>query len=136
MFLKARRTLVKSWLCPLLVHFWWWNTCIYPLGNTNKNRSHNAKYPHTSHHLREIDKDLDVLTPKYVNIILMGDFNAEPAVSVVFDFCEIYNLKNIIREKPCFKNPNNASCIDLIITNRPKILWLLRQVYLTFTKFV
>ena len=50
----------------------------------------------------------------------MGDFNAEPADTVVSDFCEIYNLKNIIREKTCFKNPNNPSCIDLIITNRPK----------------
>ena len=50
----------------------------------------------------------------------MGDFNAEPAGTAVSDFCEIYNLKNIIREKTCFKNPNNHNCIDLIITNRPK----------------
>ena len=50
----------------------------------------------------------------------MGDFNAEPADNVVSNFCGIYNLKNIIREKTCFKNPNNPSCIDLIITNRPK----------------
>ena len=50
----------------------------------------------------------------------MGDFNAEPADTVVSDFCEIYDLKNIIREKTYFKNPNNPSCIDLIITNRPK----------------
>ena len=64
----------------------------------------------------------------------MGDFNAEPADNVVSDFCGIYNLKNITREKTCFKNPNNPSCIDLIITNR--ILWLLRQVCLTFTKCV
>ena len=65
-------------------------------------------------------KDLDVLTSKYDNIILMGDFNAEPADTIVSDFCEIYNLKNIIREKTCFKNPNNPSCIELIIANRPK----------------
>ena len=50
----------------------------------------------------------------------MGDFNTEPPVTVVSDICEIYNLKNIIREKTCFKNPNNPSHIDLIITNRPK----------------
>ena len=49
----------------------------------------------------------------------MGDLNAELADTVASDFCEIYNLKNIIREKTCFKNPNNPSCIDLIITNRP-----------------
>ena len=82
--------------------------------------SYNPKYSQISHHLKEIGKDLDVLTSKYDNIILMGDFNAEPADTVVSDFCEIYNLKNIIREKTCFKNPNNPSCIDLIITNRPK----------------
>ena len=50
----------------------------------------------------------------------MGDFNTEPADTVVSDFCEIYNLKNIIREKTYFKNPNNPSCIDLIITKRLK----------------
>ena len=82
--------------------------------------SYNPKYSQISHRLEEIDKDLDVLTSKQGNIILMGDFNAEPADTVVSDSCKIYNLKNIIREKTCFKNPNNPSCIDLIITNRPK----------------
>ena len=51
----------------------------------------------------------------------MGDFNAELANTVVSDFCEICNLKNIIRGKRLnFKNPNNPSCIDLIITNKPE----------------
>ena len=27
--------------------------------------------------------------------------------------------KNIIKENTCFKNPDNPSCIDLFITNRP-----------------
>ena len=76
--------------------------------------SYNPKYSQISHHLKEIGKDLDVLTSKYDNIILMGDFNAEPAETVVSDFCEIYNLQITIREKTCFKNPNNPSCIDLI----------------------
>ena len=82
--------------------------------------SYNPKYSQISYHLKEIDKDLDVLTSKYDNIILMGDFNAEPADTVVSDFCEIYNMKNIIREKTCFKNTNNPSCIDLIIIKRQK----------------
>ena len=82
--------------------------------------SYDPKYSQISHYLKEMGKDLDVLTSKYDNIILMGDFNAEPADTIVSNFCEIYNLKNIIREKTCFKNPNNPSCIDLIITNRPK----------------
>ena len=61
--------------------------------------SYNPKYSQISHHLKEISKNLDVLTSKYDNIILMADFDAEPADTVVSDFCEIYNLKNIIRAK-------------------------------------
>ena len=49
--------------------------------------SYNPKYSQISHHLKDD------------NIILMGDFNAEPADTVVSNFCEICNLKNIIREK-------------------------------------
>ena len=82
--------------------------------------SYNPKYSQISHHLKEMGKDLDVLTSKYDNIIPMDDFSAEPAETVVSDFCEIYNLKNIIREKTCSKNLNNSSCIDLIITNKLK----------------
>ena len=39
----------------------------------------------------------------------------------VKDFCHVnfYNCKNIIKENTCFKNPDNPSCIDLFITNRP-----------------
>ena len=34
------------------------------------------------------------------------------------EFCEI--LKNLIKDPTCFKNPQNPSCIDLIISNQPK----------------
>ena len=82
--------------------------------------SYNPKYSQILHHLKEICKDLAALLSKYDNIILMGDFNAEPAGTIISDFCEIYNLKNIIMEKTCFKNPNNPNRIDLIISNRSK----------------
>ena len=36
------------------------------------------------------------------------------------DFCHVYNCQNIIKDKTCFKNPHNPSCVDLFITNRPK----------------
>ena len=52
--------------------------------------------------------------------MLMGDLNAEPTEAAISDFCEIYNLKHLIKEKPCFKNPAKPSSIDLIVTNRPK----------------
>ena len=33
------------------------------------------------------------------------------------DFCKSYNLKSLVRVPTCFKNPENLSCIDLILTN-------------------
>ena len=34
------------------------------------------------------------------------------------DFCELFNLKNLVKDPTCYKNPENPSCIDLILTNR------------------
>ena len=34
------------------------------------------------------------------------------------DFCETYNLKNLIDEPTGFKNPNNPSSIDFMLTNK------------------
>ena len=36
------------------------------------------------------------------------------------DFCSSYCLKRLIKEATCFKNPENPSCIDLILTNKPR----------------
>ena len=63
---------------------------------------------------------MDIYSSKYDNFILLGDLNAEPSEQTVSDFCQIYDCNNIIKENTCFKNPENPSCIDLIITNRPK----------------
>ena len=35
-------------------------------------------------------------------------------------FCASYNLKSLIKEPACFKDVDNPSCIDLILTNHPK----------------
>ena len=74
-----------------------------------------------SKHLNEIDKNLDLLLSKYDNFMLIGDLNVEPTEATVSDFCEIYNLKHLIKDKTCFKPTcSKPTCIDLIITNRPK----------------
>ena len=36
------------------------------------------------------------------------------------EFCEIYNLDNLIKEPTCYTNPSNPSSIDIMLTNRPK----------------
>ena len=73
-----------------------------------------------SEHLNKIGKSLDLLLSKYDNFMLIGDLNAEPTEAAVSDFCEIYNLKHLTKDKTCFKNPTKPTCIDLIVTNRPK----------------
>ena len=50
----------------------------------------------------------------------MGDFNVEQNDATMKIFCQIYGCKNTVKDKSCFKNPINLTCIDLIITNRPK----------------
>ena len=32
----------------------------------------------------------------------------------------MYNLKDLVKEPTCFKNPDNPSCIGLFLTNRPR----------------
>ena len=52
--------------------------------------------------------------------MLIGDLNGEPTEAAVSDCYEIYNLKHLIKDKICFKNPTKPTCIVLIVTNRPK----------------
>ena len=56
----------------------------------------------------------------YDNIILLGDFNSEVTDDAMVEFCEVFNLGNLVKVPTCFKNPDNPSCIDLILTNRVK----------------
>ena len=82
--------------------------------------SYNPKKPLISEHLNEIGKNLDLLLSKYDNSMLIGDLNAEPTEAAISDFYEIYNLNHLIKDNTCFKNPTKPTCIDLIVTNRPK----------------
>ena len=47
----------------------------------------------------------------------MGDFNVEVDNKNMEKCCKNYNLKSLIRVPTCYKNQNNPSCIDLILTN-------------------
>ena len=70
------------------------------------------------HHL---DKGLGNCIENYDNILLFGDFNSEFSEPCLSDFCDIYNLKNLVKEPTCYKSRNNPSCIDLFLTNRPRL---------------
>ena len=55
----------------------------------------------------------------YNNLLLMGDFNVNTSELNMKDFCDSYGLKSLIKVPTCFKNPENPSCIDLILINNP-----------------
>ena len=48
------------------------------------------------------------------------NFNYEPSDFAISDFCGTHNLKNLIRVPTCYKSLDNPTCIDLILTNRPR----------------
>ena len=81
---------------------------------------YNPKKNLIANHLNCTGRNLDLQLGQYENFILMGDFNVEPNDATTKNFCQIYGCKNIVKDKNCFKNPINPTCIDLIITNRPK----------------
>ena len=93
--------------------------------NLRKNKGiigsfYNPKTSLISNHLNEIGPNLDLLSSRYENLLLSGGFKVDPTTANVSDFCEIYNLKNTIKDKTCFKNPSAPTCIDLMTTNRPR----------------
>ena len=71
-------------------------------------------------HLSNVSAALDKLCADYENIILLGNVNVEVKGKNISDFMSTYNLKSFVKQKTCFKNPDNPSCIDLILTNSPR----------------
>ena len=53
----------------------------------------------------------------YDNLILIGDYNSQMEEEKMKDFCDIYNLQNLINEATCFKSVQNPTSIDVILTN-------------------
>ena len=73
-----------------------------------------------SYFLSHISKEIDANMNNYENLILIGDFNAVNSDLSLTAFCEMYKLKNLITDPTCYKNPNNPSLIDVILTNRKR----------------
>ena len=69
--------------------------------------------------LQSIGPTLDHYMCNLENFILLGDFDSEVQENEMKEFWDSYNLKNLVQEATCFKNPLNPSSIDVILTNRP-----------------
>ena len=94
-----------------------------------------SKKSYLMKHLAETGRNQDLFSSKYDNLIL--DFNSEPCEQPMRDFFHVYNCENIIKDKTCFKNPHNPSCIGLFITGQKgfKILWWKIETGLISTKY-
>ena len=51
---------------------------------------------------------------------MVRDFNSEDHETEITNFLNNHEAKNIVKQKLCFKNVFNPSCVDLFITNSPK----------------
>ena len=56
------------------------------------------------------------------NIMLIGDMNInmKKGKSTLHKFCDVYGLRNIIKEPTCYKNPENPSLIDVMLVGKPR----------------
>ena len=68
-------------------------------------------------YMNESGKALDIHLHKYDHILLIDDFNSKISERSMHDFCNVYNLESLPNTPTCFKNLENPSCIDLLLTN-------------------
>ena len=53
------------------------------------------------------------------NYLLLCDFNSDTSENVMIEFCKVCKLKNLVKGATCYKNPEEPTCIDLSLTDRP-----------------
>ena len=78
--------------------------------------------------LDKLSTNLNSYLNRYENILLLGDFNSEIIESHMKDFCDMYAFSNLIKDHTCYKNPENPSSIDMILTNRASSFQLSQTV--------
>ena len=65
----------------------------------------------------------------------MGDYDAHVTETSMASFCGIYELKSLINEPTCYKNPLYPSCIDLFLNNDASSLQRTLVVETEFSDF-
>ena len=81
--------------------------------------SYNPHKTHINQHLNTLSEHLNLYSNRYENMFLIGDFNCEMSEEPMKEFCNNYNLKNLVKTPTCFKNPEKPTLIDLLLTNCP-----------------
>ena len=65
-------------------------------------------------------KILDALSLKYSSVFITGNFNRETHECDLKNFCEFYNLRNLVKQPFFLKKLQNTSFVDLLLINIPQ----------------
>ena len=71
----------------------------------------------------------------YDNFLVVRDLISEINEMIMSKFCETYNLQNLVRDPTRCKNSSKPSCIDLILTNLPKLFQLTQTIEIGLSDF-
>ena len=82
--------------------------------------SYNPDKLQIASYIQEISNGIDAYCSKYKNILTMGDFKVDVKEVSLHLFCNQYKLKSLNKDPTCYKNIDNPSCIDLLLTNSAK----------------
>ena len=82
----------------------------------------NCSYNHhqnlISNHLECLNRLFDEHSSSFDNFFI-GNFNVSTNHNSIINFCDLNGLRNLINVPTCYKNFDNPTSIDLILTNRP-----------------
>ena len=71
-------------------------------------------------HLDLFRRRLDLYSAEYEHFIIVEDFKKEVSQTSMKILCDsLCGFKNLIKYATRYKNPENTSCIDLILANNP-----------------
>ena len=86
--------------------------------NLNKNKwfvncSYNPHKISIDYHQLTLNGSLHAYSSTSEKIVILGYFNAGTEDNYMKLSCENYNLKSLIKQPTCYKNPDNSACINL-----------------------
>ena len=70
---------------------------------------YNPHKSNISNHLMNLSKIIEKNSSCYDKYLCIGDFNSRTSKTALRNFCDLFKLKNLVREPTCFKNPGNSS---------------------------
>ena len=62
---------------------------------------------------------MDMFSKNYDKIIFLRELNTCINDNAMMSFCSLNYLTSLIDQPTCYKNPDQPTCVDLILTNSP-----------------